>query len=85
MSKLYDRRFLVLTLEQIKSCIEDLSKWSVYNGDIIFDEVAEVESTLNKVKEILDALEIQGQLPKDEDYENVSSNGFLEEENKNGD
>ena len=50
---IYDRKYLGLCLEVIEDDLEELIKWSVYNGDKCLDEMTEIENKLKELKKKL--------------------------------
>lgn len=45
------KRFLNDTMFLLETEIDDLSQWSVYNQDVINEEIASLKETLAKIKE----------------------------------
>jgi len=61
---LYDKTFLWDTLFLLQNQICDLSSWSVYNDDILNEEISELEKQSDAIRKKLIEMDKQGQLEK---------------------
>ena len=54
MSKLYDKKYLELSIKELNNLIDDMSKWSAYNYDQISEELYEINQITKKLKKKLE-------------------------------
>lgn len=64
MDELYTKSYLFDTLFIINNELENLSTWSVYNKDLMLDEIADLKKKSDEVRQKLIDLDKKGELEK---------------------
>lgn len=64
MEEIYTKSYLFDTLFVINNELENLSTWSVYNKDLMLDEIAELKKKSDKVRQKLIELDKKGELER---------------------
>lgn len=69
----YNEEFLSATLKEVRAALDDLSAWSIHNGDTALDEIVDLKKQLEGVEQEIMGEQFNKLLAEEENYNDNGS------------